>query len=294
MPVGFPVLSDWRSPTWRTGSRWRRFKRLWFYTRRGWSQPADCPGVGHDRETVAKYVRAEGLCSKTSQSAPRLGGRARMGGPGRVERASSGPLSEEEERIAGPAGSSAPRQQARRQTIQNRPKRPSGRRRFRGVHRSGRSGLPDRWLATGVFGGGRFPGEGVRSQCLRALSAGDPGEVGAGAYGPADLPGPGPPTGSSTSTTACGGSWPSCGRTSPLPFRRMECEAGEEAQVDFGTGAWIDLPNGKRRRSARLSLRAELQPQGLQRGASLARPRRTSSAVWRTPSGTSAACRRCW
>ena len=38
-------------------------------------------------------------------------------------------------------------------------------------------------------------------------------------------------------------------RTSPLPFRRMECEAGEEAQVDFGTGAWIDLPDGKRRRS---------------------------------------------
>jgi len=37
--------------------------------------------------------------------------------------------------------------------------------------------------------------------------------------------------------------------TRPLPFRRMECEAGEEAQVDFGTGAWIDLPTGKRRRS---------------------------------------------
>jgi transposase len=35
----------------------------------------------------------------------------------------------------------------------------------------------------------------------------------------------------------------------PLPFRRMECEAGEEAQVDFGTGAWIELPAGKRRRS---------------------------------------------
>ena len=37
--------------------------------------------------------------------------------------------------------------------------------------------------------------------------------------------------------------------TSPLPFRRMECEAGEEAQIDFGTGAWIELPEGKRRRS---------------------------------------------
>jgi transposase len=37
--------------------------------------------------------------------------------------------------------------------------------------------------------------------------------------------------------------------TSPLPFRRMECAAGEEAQVDFGTGAWIEQPDGKRRKS---------------------------------------------
>jgi hypothetical protein len=37
--------------------------------------------------------------------------------------------------------------------------------------------------------------------------------------------------------------------TSPLPFRRMECAMGEEAQIDFGTGAWIELPDGKRRRS---------------------------------------------
>ncbi|QOJ02889.1 MAG: transposase [Planctomycetia bacterium] len=39
----------------------------------------------------------------------------------------------------------------------------------------------------------------------------------------------------------------------PLPFRRMECEPGAEAQIDFGTGAVIvpvDLsqPNGKTRR----------------------------------------------
>ena len=38
-------------------------------------------------------------------------------------------------------------------------------------------------------------------------------------------------------------------KTSPLPFRRMESAAGEEAQIDFGTGAWIELPGGKRRRS---------------------------------------------
>ena len=38
-------------------------------------------------------------------------------------------------------------------------------------------------------------------------------------------------------------------RTSELPFRRMECEAGEEAQVDFGTGAPIVMANGRRRRT---------------------------------------------
>lgn len=33
----------------------------------------------------------------------------------------------------------------------------------------------------------------------------------------------------------------------PLPFRRMECAAGQEVQVDFGQGAWV-LVNGKRKR----------------------------------------------
>jgi transposase len=33
-----------------------------------------------------------------------------------------------------------------------------------------------------------------------------------------------------------------------LPFRRLECAAGEEAQVDFGQGAWMEQPNGRRRR----------------------------------------------
>ena len=38
------------------------------------------------------------------------------------------------------------------------------------------------------------------------------------------------------------------GRTRPFPFRRMECEPGEEAQVDFGTGAPVVSPEGKARR----------------------------------------------
>jgi transposase len=38
------------------------------------------------------------------------------------------------------------------------------------------------------------------------------------------------------------------GQTTPLPFRRMECAPGEEAQVDFGQGAPVIEPEGKRRR----------------------------------------------
>jgi hypothetical protein len=37
-------------------------------------------------------------------------------------------------------------------------------------------------------------------------------------------------------------------KTSPLPFRRMECEPGAEAQIDFGIGAPIVTPEGKRTR----------------------------------------------
>jgi len=37
------------------------------------------------------------------------------------------------------------------------------------------------------------------------------------------------------------------GPATDLPFRRMECEPGQEAQVDFGQGAWV-IEEGKRRR----------------------------------------------
>jgi transposase len=39
------------------------------------------------------------------------------------------------------------------------------------------------------------------------------------------------------------------GWTRPLPFRRIECAPGQEAQVDFGRGAPIIGPDGKRRRT---------------------------------------------
>lgn len=38
------------------------------------------------------------------------------------------------------------------------------------------------------------------------------------------------------------------GATTPLPFRRMECAPGEEAQVDFGTGPWV-IEQGRKRRT---------------------------------------------
>ena len=37
------------------------------------------------------------------------------------------------------------------------------------------------------------------------------------------------------------------GARGALPFRRLECEAGQEAQVDFGQGAWV-CEDGRRRR----------------------------------------------
>jgi len=39
------------------------------------------------------------------------------------------------------------------------------------------------------------------------------------------------------------------GHSRPLPFRRVECIAGDEAQVDFGTGAPVIGPDGRRRRT---------------------------------------------
>ncbi len=40
------------------------------------------------------------------------------------------------------------------------------------------------------------------------------------------------------------------GASRPIaPFRRMECAPGEEAQIDFGTGVPITLPEGKQRKT---------------------------------------------
>lgn len=47
-----------------------------------------------------------------------------------------------------------------------------------------------------------------------------------------------------------------------LPFRRLECGPGEEVQVDFGTGAPVAGPNGKRRKTHVLRLILSYSRQG--------------------------------
>jgi len=37
-------------------------------------------------------------------------------------------------------------------------------------------------------------------------------------------------------------------QTQELPFRRMECAPGDELQIDFGSGAWIEEDDRRRRR----------------------------------------------
>lgn len=39
------------------------------------------------------------------------------------------------------------------------------------------------------------------------------------------------------------------GKNSPIPFRRMECKPGEQAQVDFGVGAPVITKDGKRKKT---------------------------------------------
>jgi transposase len=69
--------------------------------------------------------------------------------------------------------------------------------------------------------------------------------------------------------------------TMPLPFRRMECAPGEEAQADFGVGAPL-MVDGKRRKTHVLRIK-------------LSHSRKAySEAVDRLPSRTSAASRRRW
>lgn len=76
--------------------------------------------------------------------------------------------------------------------------------------------------------------------------------------------------------------------SSPLPVRRMECEAGQEAQVDFGRGAPVIEGDGKRRTrgsSASCSVTAARHMPSRCSGRRLT----ILCVVWRTPSRTSVA-----
>ena len=243
----------------------------------GWRNREIARELDVDRESVAKYVRARQLRSKTSQSAHRLGGDARAGhrasgkpGPlaepsgnekGRSRRRQSSPLSDvppgNSKPAKAPIGSSSP-------SSQNQPKRPSGRSPF--LTLAIRLNRPLSWWRVSRFRRRQFP----RRRRAVAAPASPIGRSSWRSWSWASRPSGSTrtwfPKGSTTSTTACGGSWPSCEGHSPLPFRRMECEAGEEAQVDFGTGAWIELPDGKRRKSHVFRIVLSLQPQGIQRG----------------------------
>jgi hypothetical protein len=80
------------------------------------------------------------------------------------------------------------------------------------------------------------------------------------------------------------------GHNAPLPFRRMECAPGDEAQVDFGVGIPIRQLDGRKRRTH--VFRATRARATARR--SIGRPPRSSCVVWRTPSIISAACPRRW
>ena len=75
------------------------------------------------------------------------------------------------------------------------------------------------------------------------------------------------------------------GASRPLPMRRLECAAGDEVQVDFGTGAPIVLLDGKKRKTS--VFRMVLSR--LTASRCFSRRRMSSCAVWRMRSGSLAA-----
>jgi transposase len=52
------------------------------------------------------------------------------------------------------------------------------------------------------------------------------------------------------------------GRSAPLPYRRLECQPGVEGQIDFGAGAPVIGPGGRRRRTSFLRVTLSLSRKG--------------------------------
>ena len=183
----------------------------------------------------------------------------------------------------------------RRPAIQNQPKRPSARSQFPPApvepgSSVDRPGLGGRYRG---FDGGRFLGEGVRSECLRALSAGDPGEVGAGPFGPADLPGSGRrrvrPRVPQRAAVRGQAAKDQSSAVSPHGVR-----GGRGGPGRFRHGGMDRVARRQAAAVARLSHRAFATAARATARRSIARRPKTSFAASRTPSGISAACPRCW
>lgn len=79
----------------------------------------------------------------------------------------------------------------------------------------------------------------------------------------------------------------------PLPMRRMECAPGTEAQVDFGSGAPIVGPDGKRRKTHVFRIVLSHSRRRTAKSC-FGRRRTTSCAAWSTRFTRSAACRKHW
>ena len=89
---------------------------------------------------------------------------------------------------------------------------------------------------------------GVRPQLLRPVARDDRSQARCWASPPSGSTRTwSPSTALRAATRPCGGSSAGWKQARPLPFRRMECAPGEEAQVDFGTGAPL-IVDGRRQR----------------------------------------------
>ncbi len=82
----------------------------------------------------------------------------------------------------------------------------------------------------------------------------DPGPPPPRAHRPAELAGPGPDHGFVGTSYCVRRCVHRLEQTHDLPFRRLECDPGDEAQVDFGTAAPVVGPDGKRRKTHVLRL----------------------------------------
>jgi hypothetical protein len=78
------------------------------------------------------------------------------------------------------------------------------------------------------------------------------------------------------------------GQGRPLPFRRLECAPGVEAEVDFGTGVAILQANGKRRRTHVFRMVLSHSRKGYSEVVYRQTPARTSRAIAGTSAGSSA------